>query len=383
MNAPITRFEFHKAQKVAATLLLAFLVQSLWVADHLPLDMAETRNALAGKSLWSSHPLLRSQSPLIPGDSILALRCAGALPSVAETSVFEAQRFNVYAAPNRFLLRLPFVLFGLWLGAGLWWVSRRTFGTEGAYIALALYCFSPGMLLTSSTADPAILAAWGLFGLVYTAIGVAHTLYAPARKWRPRIALLGVAIGLTAAASTAAAVAGIALAALAMMYLAPGRRIASTFILIGASILGAAVLLLCFGLNVRNFAAAIVAPTSQYLRFTAGRLATFAAVPGGLLEIFVFASAASVFLLWRRTRYFGNAAPLLVTVFLSCWPGRFIPAASLAWALPFAFVLVGGIYADLLEQHFFGGTFRKLVLVSAGVVLIASAVQSLMLVLRS
>ena len=35
-----------------------------------------------------------------------------------------------------------------------------------------------------------ILALWGLYGLVYTAIGVAHAMQGPRRKWRPRIVLL-------------------------------------------------------------------------------------------------------------------------------------------------------------------------------------------------
>ena len=32
------------------------------------------------------------------------------------------------------LLHLPFVFFAMWLGAGLWWGSRRLFGNEGAFL---------------------------------------------------------------------------------------------------------------------------------------------------------------------------------------------------------------------------------------------------------
>src|SRR5207342_2969063 len=46
-------------------------------------------------------------------------------------------------------------------------------------------------------AEPEILAAWGAFGAVFTAIAVAHTLYAPREvvlwNWR-RIVLLGFCI---------------------------------------------------------------------------------------------------------------------------------------------------------------------------------------------
>ncbi|HJX00211.1 MAG TPA: hypothetical protein VJ453_08615, partial [Terriglobales bacterium] len=125
MSSRSPRFEIHKAQKVAAVLLLIFLFQSLWLLAHLPLDMAETRSALAGKSLWKIDRLANSRSPLIPGDSILALRCAGLLPSVAAASEIRGREFNVYAAPSRWLVRLPFLAFGVWLGAALWWVARR------------------------------------------------------------------------------------------------------------------------------------------------------------------------------------------------------------------------------------------------------------------
>jgi len=65
---------------------------------------------------------------------------------------------------------------------------------------------------------------WGIYGLVYTAIGVAHAMQGPRRKWRPRIALLIVALGLTAAAHLLAAIAGFTAAVIFMMYLAERRR---------------------------------------------------------------------------------------------------------------------------------------------------------------
>src|SRR5205823_4977089 len=133
------------------------------------------------------------------------------------------------------IYRLPMVAFGLWLGGALWWVSRRLYNNAGGYVALGLYSSSPFIVKASSTVNADILAAWGLFGIVYTAIGVAHTLYAPARKWRPRIVLLGVALGLTAGAHPAAAVIGLIMAAFFLLYLAPGRRLASIAIVLISS----------------------------------------------------------------------------------------------------------------------------------------------------
>lgn len=382
MNSRTLRFEIHRAQKIAAAFLLIFLIQTLWLAAHLPLTMAETRNALAGKALWSRRQLINARSPLIQGDSILTLRSAGFLPSITRLFQQDGREFNIYAAPNRWLVRLPFVLFGLWLGGALWWVARRLYGDSGGYIALALYCFSPPILLASATVDSAILASWGLFGLVFTAIGVAHTLSAPAAKWRPRIILLGLAIGLTAAASVSAAIAGVVIGGIFMLYLAPGRRLYALGILIVSSGIGILVLVSCFGFNFQDISAAALVPNSEYLTLTWRRIRQFLSLPGGLIEVLAFLSAVFVLCLWRRTRYFGNVAPLLVAIAIPWWPGQFLSASALR-AVPFALVFVGGIYADLLEPRFFAGRFHRFVAATAFVLVGASAVLSLVVVTSS
>jgi len=375
-----SRFEIHGAQKIAAALLLAFLLQALWLLAHLPLDLAETRSALAGQALWSTRETLEARSPLIPGDSILAIRLSGALPALAGALGSNGYEFSIYAAPNRWLVRLPFVAFGLWLGGALWWVARRIFGDEGGYVALGLYCFSPPLLLTASTVDSGILSAWGLFGFVYTAIGVAHTLYASPRKWRPRIGLLGVAIGLTAAANLAAAIAGLVIAVAFMLYLAPGRRVAAMIVLAISSGIGTLVFLGCYGFQFADIHASLVVPNVEYLRLTAHHMAMFLILPGGLLETAALLSALVVFAVWRRTRYFGNWSPLLLAVSLPWWPGQFVSGASTMWALHFALTLIGGIFADLLEPTFFRGRFRTQVVIAAFVLVGASVALSLIVV---
>jgi hypothetical protein len=383
MKVRQARFEIHRSQKIAAALLLAFLLQVLWLAVHLPLSLAETRNVLAGEALWSSRRLLSAGSPLIRGDSVLMLRCAGLLPTLTKKWERQAPEFSIYAAPSRWLVRLPFALFGVWLGGALWWVARRLFSDFGGYVALALYCFSPPMLIASATVNSAILATWGLFGLVFTAIGVAHTLYAPARKWRPRILLLGAAIGLTAAANVSAALIGLIFAIIFMLYLAPGRRLVSLAVLTISAALGAVVFLSCFAFNMRDLHAAVVLRTSGLVGLTAERSRAFLVVPGGLLEAFAFLVCVLVFLLWKRPRYFGNAAPLIVACLLPWWPGEFVSGASILWSLPFAFVFIGGVYADLLEPRFFAGRFQKLVVTTALVLLGAILVMALAVVARA
>ena len=76
------------------------------------------------------------------------------------------------------------------LGGCLWWVTRRLYGNLGGYTALALYCFSPAMLKACVAPNAEVLAALGVYGGVYTCIGVAHAMQGPRRKWRPRMVLL-------------------------------------------------------------------------------------------------------------------------------------------------------------------------------------------------
>ena len=121
-------------------------------------------------------------------------------------------------------MHLPFALFALWLGGGLWWVARRLFGNEGGALALCLYIFSPAVVRFAVVPNNEVLAMWGLYGLVYTAMGVAHALQGPRRKWRPRIVLLTAALGLAAAAHLLAAMVGFVASVAFMFYLAERRR---------------------------------------------------------------------------------------------------------------------------------------------------------------
>jgi len=79
------------------------------------------------------------------------------------------------------LAAAPYLFFGVMLGGSLWYVARRLYGNAGGYIALLLYCFSPAMIVgVSGTQSLGEMGAvWGGFGAVWTAIAVAHTLYAP------------------------------------------------------------------------------------------------------------------------------------------------------------------------------------------------------------
>ena len=114
-------------------------------------------------------------------------------------NAIDAKGNFAHLSEYRFLIRLPFLLAGVLLGASLWYVARRLYGNLGGYIALGLYCFSPMVITRSSQVQPDIIGAWGAFGLVFTGIAAAHTLYAPRDvvfwNWK-RILLMGIAIAL-------------------------------------------------------------------------------------------------------------------------------------------------------------------------------------------
>src|SRR5208282_6232792 len=262
------------------------------------------------------------------------------------------------------LARAPYLLFGVLLGASLWYVARRLYGNAGGYIALALYCFSPLILRSSAlySAQPEMGAAWGAFGTIFTAIAVAHTLYAPREvvlwNWR-RILLLGLSLAL-AIGSQFSLIILLPLALGFMLYLAPTRRRAA--VAIWAAACGVAILLLLasylFRLQVfwqglrhaRFFGItwqAFLMPRT-YLRILAqisqSGPALWVAVPVALIAYFA----------WRRPRYFGNTAPLMIAILFllfSLGTPHYPGFGFQLMAVPFWFVFVAGIAADLLETR--------------------------------
>ena len=176
-------------QTVALLLLLVFVAQCLWFMARVPLSATEGSYIETGllhleRFASASSP---ERSPLVPLIAGMAARLSG-----AESRI-------LYLNDYRLVIRVPFLLVGLLLGASLWYVARRLYGNIGGYIALGLYAFSPVMVGWSSQVGPGIVGAWGGFGLIFTAIAVAHTLYAPREvvlwNWR-RILLMGLSIAI-------------------------------------------------------------------------------------------------------------------------------------------------------------------------------------------
>jgi hypothetical protein len=372
-------FYIGRAQRAAGLLLLMLLGECLWTIAHQPLGVDDYRYARCGREMWEKPSPLAgyfTSCGNLHGDGIMAYRLAGFPLTAQRVLLLTADRFRrpenrLYTQGSlngttwearhelglvKYLLRLPFVLFALWLGGGLWWVSRRLFGSAGGAFALALYVFCPAVVRYATVPNNEVLAMWGLYGVVYTAMGVAHALQGPRAKWRPRILLLTVALGLTGSAHLLAGMVGFAAGGLFFFYLAERRRAYVAQIMIYAALGGLVIVFAGFGFRPSAFLYVFAGGAGRFwfAMHAAERFATLPVSAGlGVPQnagILVAAAVALVLYLGsRRSRYFGNTAPLLMVAALACLYTTQVVSAPWAWALPFLFTFVGGVFADTLD----------------------------------
>lgn len=368
-TARLRRFRFNLPQRIAAGLLLCFLLQGLWLIGHATLTDRDYQYARCGREVWESPNAISGYYTSCGNirDGILAYRAAG-LPLTLDLLLERA--FDRFRAPeNRvlqsdapvsswelrhqmthtlLLLRLPFLAAGCLLGGALWWVTRRLFGNLGGYTALALYCFSPAVLKASTTPAPEVFAMLGVYAGIYTAIGVAHAMQGPRRKWRPRLTLLTLAFGLAYAAHIAALPVTVLLALAFMLWIAEGRR-ALILPLLLLTTLGALVLLLAgYGFSLDAF--------SYLFRSSAGFLWIsldparhfFTLAHAGIALAAV--AALVLYATQRRSRFFGNTVPLCCAVVFLLLVMTGAAGSPWLWSLPFLFTFIAGVFADAYQS---------------------------------
>jgi hypothetical protein len=385
----IRRFHFNLPQRIAAGLLAVFLIQGLWLTGHQALTDRDYQYARCGREMWERPSQLAGYFTSCGNihDGILAYRLAGlpltlnllaergldhfrksedrVVQTSGEVSAWELRHQLRYTL---LLLRLPFLGAGCLLGAGLWWVTRRLYGNLGGYTALALYCFSPAVLRACVTPNAEVLAALGVYGGVYTCIGVAHAMQGPRKKWRPRILLLMAAFGLAAASNIAALPMVALLGLIAMLWIAEGRR-SITLPVVLMAMAGALVFVFaCYGFSPDAFSylfrsAAMILwvsldPAQRFFSALSNAGITVAA-----------AAALALYLSLPRSRYFGNTTPLLCALVLILLVMTGAPGAPWLWALPFLLTFIGGVFADAYE-----GPRGRLALGAAGAIVLLQAV---------
>jgi len=384
----VRRFRFNLPQRIAAGLLLLFLAQGLWLTGHQTLSDRDYTYARCGRETWERPSALAGYYTTCGNihDGILGYRLAGlpltlnllvergldtfrkpedkVIQTGGEVSAWELRHQMTHVL---FLLRLPFLLAGVVLGGGLWWVTRRLYGNLGGYTALALYCFSPAVLRACVAPDTEVLAALGVYGGVYTCIGVAHAMQGPRKKWRPRIVLLTAAFGLAASSHIAALPVVALLGLVAMLWVSEGRRSqVLPVVLIGAAGELACVFA-CYGFSPDAF--------SYVFRSSAGFVSVsldpakhfFSRIENAGIAVSAAASLV-LFLGIRRSRYFGNTTPFVCAVVLFVLILTGTQGSPWLWAVPFLLTFVGGVFADAYE-----GPRGHMAMVAGGAILVLQA----------
>jgi len=367
-------------------LLFVYLLQCLWLIH------AQTEHGLLPDSnhdLCIYHGLEQWKSGNIAGtpetlrsESITGFPSLGQAGHLRLSEGYDQNRSPLYyltcAAPS--LIRpsiisgestlvqswgtTPYLFFAVMLGGSLWYVARRLYGNAGGYIALALYCFSPA-IITSVAGSPnlgEIGGTWGAFGTVFTAIAVAHTLYAPREVilWNARrILLLGLSLFL--AVGNQFSLALLAMVALFLMFwVAPVRPRAVIGIWTTAIAVSSVLLFGAYFFRPILFWHALHHARwfdfePHAFRMSASYWETLhwllSASPALILAL---PATLIAYAAWPRTRYFGNTAPLIIATLLlvlaiasPTFPGLGFRLAFLV----FLFVFVAGIFADLLETR--------------------------------
>lgn len=386
----LLRIQIGRPQRLAALLLLFFLAECLWVVNRQQISEHDYRFARCGREMWERPSPLAGYFTTcgnLGGDGTFAYRVAG-FPLTAQRLVLlgvdklRSPENRLYANGSlngstwearheigsvKYLLHLPFIFFAMWLGAGLWWVTRRLFGNEGAFFALGLYCCCPEVVRFSVTPNNDVLAMWGLYGLVYTAMGVAHAMQGPKRKWKPRIALLTVALGLTAAAHLLAAMFGFVAALVLMIYLAERRRSYVMQILVFSAV-GAMVILFAFyAFRAAPFSYVFTGGAGRFWFSLDGARKFFGNIENAPITV-AAGVAAVLYAGVRRCRYFGNTVPLVMVLLLFPLVTTQVVTTPWLWALPFLFTFLGGVFSDVFEIR-----QRKMFLGLAGMVLVTEA----------
>jgi len=392
----LPRIKIGRPQRLAALLLLLFFAECLWVVHHQQLSQQDYRYAECGREMWERPSPLAGYFTTcgnLNGNGTFAYRVAGLPLTVQRLMMLGADKLrkpenrlytegtlhgSTWEARHelfsvKYLLHLPFIFFAAWLGGGLWWVSRRLFGNEGGFFALGLYCFCPAVLRYSVTPNNDVLAMWGLYGLVYAAMGVAHAMQGPRRKWRPRIVLLTVALGLTAAAHLLAAMIGFVVAIILMMYLAERRRSYVMQIMVFSAVGALAILFAFYAFRPAPFSYVFTGGGARFWFAWEGARRFFLDLANGPIAVATLV-AVLLYATVRRCRYFGNTAPLIMVLLLFPLVTTQTVSHPWLWALPFLFTFVGGVFADALETR-----QRRIFLVLTGGILLTQAMLCLAL----
>jgi hypothetical protein len=153
-----------------------------------------------------------------------------------------------------------------------------------------------------------------------------------------------------------------------MFYLAERRRSAVLLVVTYSAIGALAVEFAFFSFRLAPFSYVFTGGAGRFWFSTLG-VRTFAQDQS---EWPILIAAAVALIVWagsRRSRYFGNTAPLLLLLGVVFLQTTQIFSAPWFWGLPFLFTFIGGVFADVLESR-----QRKLFLATSGLLLATQAI---------
>ena len=162
--------------------------------------------------------------------------------------------------------------------------------------------------------------------------------------------LLAALFGIVAASHIAALPVVAVLGLAAMLWVAERRR-AEMLLVVLIAVGGALVLVFaCYGFSLDAF--------SYVFRSSAGLLAVsldparrFFSTLGNAGITLAAAAALALYFGLRKSRYFGNTAPLLCALVLIVLVMTGAPGTPWLWALPFLLTFIGGVFADAYESQ--------------------------------
>jgi uncharacterized membrane protein YjdF len=172
------------------------------------------------------------------------------------------------------------------------------------------------------------------------------------------------------AASHIAALPLVALLGLAFMLWVAERRRAEMLLVVLIAVGGAlALVFACYGFSPDAFSY-VFRSSAGWLGVSLDPARRFFSTLGNAGITVATAAALALYLGLRKSRYFGNTAPLLCAVVLMLFITKSAyDTAPWLWALPFLLTFVGGVFADAYE-----GPKGRLAMAAAGAIVLLQAV---------
>jgi hypothetical protein len=175
-------------------------------------------------------------------------------------------------------------------------------------------------------------------------------------------------MGIAAAAHIAALPVAALLGLVLMLWVAEGRRSQVLPIVLLASAGALVIVFACYGFSPDAFSY-LFRSAAGFLWFSLDPARRFFSTLSNAGIAVASASAVLLYLGLRRSRYFGNTAPLLCTLVLFPLATTGVPGSPWLWVLPFLLTFVSGVFADAYESP-----RGRIALAAAGAVVLLQAV---------